>query len=209
MFSLPFLKAYLDKREYYQYNTQHLAEFSLYFARCGLYQLLCGIFKPLIKSRINPYSNLANTLTLLQQFYLLPFYSIFKSIFKETLPKEWNSKKVFGDIEGYDEKFYWPSIQYSLSKQEQNHLIKFSNINDQENNFNFDGIKYGRLRTSDGQYVSSHWIKRKSKRSRNNYCVQIRRIIDKVAHRPSAPSQLIIMDIYGIVEYFFVHKFND
>jgi hypothetical protein len=93
---------------------------------------VCGIFKPLIKSRINPYSNLANTLTLLQQFYLLPFYSISKSIFKETLPKEWNSKKVFGD-EGYDEEFYWPSIQYSLSKQEQNHLIKFSNINDQEN----------------------------------------------------------------------------
>jgi hypothetical protein len=94
---------------------------------------ICGIFKPLIKSRINPYSNLANTFTLIQQFYLLQFFSISKSIFKETSPKEWNSKKVFGDIEGYDEEFYWPSIQYSLSKQEQNHLIKFSNISGQEN----------------------------------------------------------------------------
>lgn len=138
-------------REYYQYNTQRLAacrislHYILHVADCIKYcgpcwshwqfpmERVCGIFKPLIKSRINPYSNLANTLTLLQQFYLLPFFSISKSIFKETLPKEWNSKKVFGDIEGYDEEFYWPSIQYSLSKQEQNHLIKFSNINGQEN----------------------------------------------------------------------------
>ncbi|GES96181.1 hypothetical protein GLOIN_2v1480212 [Rhizophagus clarus] len=51
------------------------------------------------------------------------------------------------------------------------------------------GMKYGRLRTSDGQYVSSHWIKKKNKITRNNCCVQIY--------------------IYGIVDYFFVHNYND
>ena len=86
---------------------------------------LCDILQSLIKSKIRPYSNLANILTLLQQFYLLSFFSIFKSIFREIVPKQWNSKWVFGDIEGYDEEFYSPSMQYSLSKQEHNHLIKF------------------------------------------------------------------------------------
>lgn len=86
---------------------------------------ICGILQPLIKSRLNPYSNLSNTLTLLQQFYLLPFFSISKSIFKEKLPKQWNSKQVFCDIKEYEEEFYWPSIQYSLSGQEHKHLIKF------------------------------------------------------------------------------------
>ena len=86
---------------------------------------VCGIVQPHIKSRLNPYSNLLNTFTLLQQFYLLPFFSIFKSIFKEKLPKKWNSKQVFSDIEEYEEELYWPSIQYSLSGQEYKHLIKF------------------------------------------------------------------------------------
>ena len=33
--------------------------------------------------------------------------------------------------------------------------------------------------------------------------------MDKVAHRPNAPSQLVIVDIYGIVNYYFVHEFNN
>ena len=101
---------------------------------------VCGILQPLIKSRIRPYSNLANTLTLLQQFYMLPFFSISKSIFKENLLKQWNSKRVFGDIEGYEEEFYSPSIQYFLPKQEYNHLIKFykgNNINGDSENVRF------------------------------------------------------------------------
>ena len=34
-------------------------------------------------------------------------------------------------------------------------------------------MKYGRLRTSDGQYVSSCWIKQNNKIARNNYSVQV------------------------------------
>jgi len=86
---------------------------------------MCGMLQPIIKSKINPYSNLANTITLLQQFYLLQFFSISRSIFKEDLPKQWNSERVFGNIEGYDKEFYSPSVRYSLPKEEYNHLIKF------------------------------------------------------------------------------------
>jgi len=94
---------------------------------------MCGILQPLIKSRIRPYVNLANTLTLLQQFYLLSFFPVCKFIFKEKAPKQWSSERVFGDIEGYDEEFYSPSTEYSLSKQELNHLIKFYGNNINEN----------------------------------------------------------------------------
>jgi hypothetical protein len=85
---------------------------------------MCGILQPLIKSKIKPYSNLANTLTLLQQFYMLPFFSISKAIFKEKPPKQWSKKWVFS-VEGYEEEFYSPSIEYSLPIQEYKHLIKF------------------------------------------------------------------------------------
>lgn len=87
---------------------------------------MCGILQPLIKSKIKPYSNLANTLTLLQQFYMLPFFSISKVIFKENLPKQWNKERVFNTDE-YEEEFYSPSMQYSLPIQEYNHLTKFYN----------------------------------------------------------------------------------
>jgi hypothetical protein len=85
---------------------------------------MCGILQPLIKSKIKPYSNLANMLTLLQQFYMLPFFSVSKVIFKEKPPKQWSNERVFS-IEGYEEEFYSPSIQYSLPNQEYKHLIKF------------------------------------------------------------------------------------
>jgi hypothetical protein len=85
---------------------------------------MCGILQLLIKSRIRPYSNLANMLTLLQQFYMLPFFSVSKEIFKEKLPKQWSKERVFS-IKGYEKEFYSPSTQYSLPAQEYNHLIKF------------------------------------------------------------------------------------
>ncbi|CAB5181446.1 unnamed protein product [Rhizophagus irregularis] len=227
------LKKFSDyyEREYYQNNGQRLAACKISFhyllhvansiKYCGPswthwqfpIERVCGILQPLIKSKIKPYSNLANMLTLLQQFYMLPFFSISKAIFKENPLKQWSKERVFS-TEGYEEKFYSPSTQYSLLSQEHKHLIKFyegsSNINrnDLEMEVNNYGVRYGRLRTSDGQYISSCCIKRNNKIARNNYCAQIRRTIDKLAHRPNAPPQLVIVDIYGIVNYYLVHEFN-
>jgi len=80
---------------------------------------------PLVKSRINPYKNLANNITLLEQFFHLPYFNISKSIFHIKIEKDWNTKLVFGNIEGYEEEFYWPSINYTLSNNEKIHLIKY------------------------------------------------------------------------------------
>ncbi|RGB25846.1 hypothetical protein C1646_771212, partial [Rhizophagus diaphanus] len=126
------------------------------------------------------------------QFYILPFFSISKAIFKEKLLKQWSKERVFS-TEGYEEEFYLPSTQYSLLSQEHKHLIKFykgsSNINhnDLEIKVNNYSVRYERLRTLDRQYISSCCIKRNNKIARNNYCAQIRRTIDKFAHRSNAP----------------------
>ncbi|GES82418.1 hypothetical protein GLOIN_2v1644898 [Rhizophagus clarus] len=170
------LKKFSDyyKREYYQNNGQRLAACKISFhyllhvadsiKYCGPswthwqfpMERMCGILQPLIKSKIKPYSNLANMLTLLQQFYMLPFFSISKAIQRKTAKT----------------------------------------------------MEYGRLRTSDGQYISSSCIKRNNTIARNNYYAQIRRTIDKLAHRPNASPQLAIVDIYGIINYYLVHEFN-
>ena len=34
-------------------------------------------------------------------------------------------------------------------------------------------------------------------------------MIDKVVHRPNVPSQLAIVDVYGIIDYYLIHEFND
>lgn len=34
-------------------------------------------------------------------------------------------------------------------------------------------MKFGRMRTKDGHYVGSSWIKRDNTTSRNNYCVAV------------------------------------
>lgn len=47
------------------------------------------------------------------------------------------------------------------------HYLFFQEVNDY-------GRIYGRLRTSNGQYVSSSWIQKKDKTARNNYCVQVK-----------------------------------
>ena len=80
---------------------------------------------PLVKSKINPYSNLANNITILEQFFHLPYFNISKSIFHEKKEKEWSTNLVYSNIEGYEKEFYWPSINFKLSDNEKNHLIKY------------------------------------------------------------------------------------
>jgi len=142
-------------KEYYQNDDQRLAACKISFhyllhveesiKYCGPswthwqfpMERMCGILQPLIKSKIKPYSNLANTLTLLQQFYMLPFFSIHKDIFKETPPKQWSKERVF-NTEEYEEEFYSPSMQYSLPIQECKHLVKFY---EGSRNINYDAQK--------------------------------------------------------------------
>ncbi|CAB4430849.1 unnamed protein product [Rhizophagus irregularis] len=202
LFSLPLLKVYLDKR-----HLQGWANFVKAVKLC---------LEPEISEE--QIDDVQILLKKFSDYYEREYYQnngqrLAASIFKEKPLKQWSKERVFS-TEGYEEEFYSPSTQYSLLSQEHKHLIKCyegsSNINrnDLEMEVNNYGVRYGRLRTSDGQYISSCCIKRNNKIARNNYCAQIRRTIDKLAHRPNAPPQLVIVDIYGIVNYYLVHEFN-
>ena len=134
---------YFFHRNYYKYSSQrlsacrisfhyllHVTDCIKYCGPCWSYwqfpmERFCGMLLPLVKSKINPYSNLANNITMLEQFFHLPYFNISKSIFHTKKEKEWSTNLVYGNIEGYEEEFYWPSIKFKLSDNEKNHLIKY------------------------------------------------------------------------------------
>ncbi len=87
---------------------------------------LCGMLLPLVKSKINPYENLANNVLLLEQFFHLPYYNISKTIFYKNIEKEWKSNLVFS-VNDYEEELYWPSTEYNLIDTESNRLYKYYN----------------------------------------------------------------------------------
>ncbi|GES78579.1 hypothetical protein GLOIN_2v1879215 [Rhizophagus clarus] len=139
-----------------------------------------------------------------------PFHNIYKyhNGFKV------NSNIVFS-IDDYVEELYWASTQYNLINTESNHLFKYYNGKNIRYVSTFDldlyskGFKYGRLRTTDGHYISSEWIKRQNSKTRNNYCVQIRRTVDRFANQHNKTPELIKSYIYGKVEFFFMYMFNN
>ena len=134
---------YKNFRYYYKYDSQrlsacrisfhyllHVTDCIKYCGPCWSYwqfpmERLCGMLLPLVKSKTNPYSNLANNITLLEQFFHLPYFNISKSIFHTKIEKEWNTNLVYGNIEGYEEEFYWPSTNFTLSRIQINQLTKY------------------------------------------------------------------------------------
>jgi hypothetical protein len=132
--------------------------------------------------------------------YIAPAYN---SIFiKNNSNKIWPQHRVFG-LENYDEELYSPSVIHDLNKKsELPKLIYFYSVTlgiPKENIISVSKyynllylisiytalilyyfksidnkcIKYGRMRTKDGHYVGSSWIKCNNEMSRNNYCVAV------------------------------------
>ena len=79
------------------------------------------------------------------------------------------------------------------------------------------------MRTKDGHYVSSSWIKRDNKESRNNYCVAVnllniiyiftfKLIINTNNMEKKSCFQVIInedKELFGEIVFYLVHKFLD
>ena len=79
------------------------------------------------------------------------------------------------------------------------------------------------MRTKDGHYVSSSWIKRDNKESRNNYCVMVnllniiyifafKLIINTNNMKKKSCFQVIISEdkeLFGEIVFYLVHKFLD
>ncbi|CAG8682000.1 13315_t:CDS:1 [Dentiscutata erythropus] len=110
--------------------------------------------------------------------------------------------------------FYFPSANYKLSQSELRKIKQhFSTISDvsglQLISFSHEGIKYGRLRTKDGHYIGSKWIRRNEDWSRINYTVMVKIEVDIYANYPKRPSVFEVQDFYAIVEYYLTYEFEE
>jgi hypothetical protein len=87
---------------------------------------MCGMLLPLVHSKSNPYVNLANNIILTEKInYLSYIVPVYNQIFTKKNPKNnWPIHKVLG-LENYEEELYFPSVIYSLKRNELQNLIHF------------------------------------------------------------------------------------
>jgi hypothetical protein len=79
---------------------------------------------PLINSKKDPYKNLFNNITLLEQFNLIKIHPQYGSIFENSTEenKNWPSHRVYANDYYEDYEFYSPSMEYLLNDSEVNKL---------------------------------------------------------------------------------------
>ncbi|CAB4484087.1 unnamed protein product [Rhizophagus irregularis] len=80
-----------------------------------------------------------------------------------------------------------------------------SEITDIKENY----AKYGKLRTKDGNIILSKWWKKENDSSRNDFCVAINLTVDLQERNYRAPLNLREEEIFGQIEYFMVHEFQN
>ncbi len=90
---------------------------------------LCGMLLPLVNSRLNPYINLCNNVTLLERFNHLHFIPFFNDKLNNQQVQHWKENMVYSN-EDYEEEFYWPTQKYTISQNELQKLkIYFNSLN--------------------------------------------------------------------------------
>ncbi|GES89442.1 transposase domain-containing protein [Rhizophagus clarus] len=220
LFSLPLLKERLPQRLKSKRLPAYLISFHylLHIGDCiedlspchRFWQLpierYCEMLIPLVSSRKLPYVNLFNNVLLQERFkylQLLPKYDekVFSN-FKEK-EKTWPPHRVISS-NIYDRmyEFYSPCVSCKLTKNvtmklKQCYAAIFQNtrdIRDIEENY----IKYGKLRTKDGNIIFSKWWKNENDSSQNNYCDAINLTINDQQEE----------EIFCQIEYFMIHMFQ-
>ncbi|GBC22616.2 transposase domain-containing protein [Rhizophagus irregularis DAOM 181602=DAOM 197198] len=136
----------------------------------------CGMLIPLISSRKLPYVNLINNVLLQERFKYLQFLPTY-------------DEKVFSNFK--EKEKAWPSHRQCYAAIFQKNA---RDIRDIEESY----MKYGKLRTKDGNIVSSKWWKKENDSSRNDYCVAINLTIDEQEE-----------ETFGQVEYFMLHNMQN
>ncbi|GET57030.1 transposase domain-containing protein [Rhizophagus irregularis DAOM 181602=DAOM 197198] len=84
--------------------------------------------------------------------------------------------------------------QFPMERFKKKHGHRIGDIRDIEESY----MKYGKLRTKDGNIVSSKWWKKENDSSRNDYCVAINLTIDEQEE-----------ETFGQVEYFMLHNMQN
>ena len=177
-----------------------------------LIERVCGMLLPLIKSKLHPYKNLSNNIHLQELFNYLRFnQTIYNQIFPPAPIKNHDEHLAYSGENNQD--FYFPSIQHNLTLSElrkiKQHFSTITDVSDQQLiSFSQTGTKYGRLRTKDGHYISSKWIRRNKDWSRINYTVMVKIEIDIYANFPKQQLVFEVQDFYAIVEYYLTYEFE-
>jgi|SRR4051794_10240684 len=83
---------------------------------------LCGMLLPLVHSKLYPYQNLTNNITLLEKFNHLNFISLSQKI---TSTLKTHSKNKIFTLDNEIEEFYTPSSNYKLKVHELKALKHF------------------------------------------------------------------------------------
>ena len=90
---------------------------------------ICEMLLPLVKSKIKPYENLTNNISLMNCMSHISYVPDLKHILiEEDNEKKWSSNQVY-NVDNYEEEFYWPSKKYKLTETELRKLKKFYDIN--------------------------------------------------------------------------------
>ncbi|GBC00575.1 hypothetical protein RclHR1_00390029 [Rhizophagus clarus] len=174
---------------------------------------LFGMLLPLVQSKLHPYENLVNNITLRERFNHLQFYHTLQAqVFPPKSSKIHNENQVYIN-ENYAENLYFPSSIHYLNKST---LIKLKRIyhsvygiNTNEEGFPENGIKYARLQSRNGTIIRSKWGRRNRDFSRINYTVAVRMQTDKYAAFPNRESVFEVEEFYCCIEYFMVHNYKE
>ncbi|CAB5189613.1 unnamed protein product [Rhizophagus irregularis] len=165
---------------------------------------LCGMLVPLVHSKQHPYTNLRNQITIWTQFSHLQY-------------KAEVNQKVFGnklrELSTIEEELYSLSRKYCMNRTELQRLRAYyvtvlNKPADQLMPITDSIQKYGKFRTKYGLIINSKLSNRKGDVARKNFCIAVKLLVDKNAHRPNAPIILEEREFFGEVQYFFSHQYN-
>ncbi|CAG8453337.1 19248_t:CDS:10 [Gigaspora rosea] len=107
----------------------------------------------------------------------------------------------------HDEHLAYTGNNHFLSTQ---HRLTESELRKIKHHFSTTSDVSGlQLRTKNGHYIGSKWIRWNKDWSRINYTVLVKIEVDIYANYPSRPSVLKIQNFYTFVKYYLLYKFEE
>ncbi|CAB4431417.1 unnamed protein product [Rhizophagus irregularis] len=144
---------------------------------------------------------------LINSYDIIPFDSIVEVVH---MYKAEVNQKVFGNklrelstAEGTEEELYSLSCKYCMNRTELRLRAYYVTIlnkpADQLMPITDSIQKYGKFRTKYGLIINSKLSNRKGDVARKNFCIAVKLLVDKNAHRPNAPIILEEREFFGEV----------
>ncbi|CAB4436877.1 unnamed protein product [Rhizophagus irregularis] len=161
---------------------------------------LFGMLLPLVRSKLHPYENLINNITLRERFNHLRFYCILQAQVFPSNQKRYTKKTRSILMKVILKSFFFPSSNHYLNKSTiiklKRHYFSAYGINTNEESRN-------------GTIIGSKWGRKNRDFSRINYTVAVRMQTDKYASFPNREPVFEVKEFYCCIEYFMVHKYKE